>query len=194
MTYSNIWVPKVRPRAGALRPHLHHKQNPAEVTNLPVNVHIGTVSGNSGVYIGGRLTIFGLSSHSKSNSGFGDLGDSNVFYHSVSFVYDPDMIDTPIDDRDVHVLQQYPPKGDSSITNIGVGTVWVNTLQQNAGTFIGSTNITGMDSHEKQNVGSGQTYGNQNINTKSVNVTNDQDFVDAAIFDNDNKAGHFFNG
>lgn len=190
MTDSNVWVPKLRP----LRSRLDHRQNPAKVTNLPVNVHIGNVTGNSGVYIGGRLTICGLSAHSKSNSGFGDLGDANIFYHSVSFVYDPDMVDTAIDDRDIHMLQQYPSKSDSSITNIGVGTVWVNTLQQNAGTFIGSTNITGMDSHEKQNLGSGQTYGNQNINTKSVNVTNDQDYVDGTMLDNDNKASLFFNG
>ena len=165
---------------------------PEDVTNLPVNISVGNISGNSGIYVGKNVTIFGLSSHSKSNSGFGDIGDSNLFYKTVSYVYDPDVIDTPIDDRDIHILQQQPAKGkDLSQTNIGVGTVWVNTLQQNAGTFIGTTSITGMDSHEKQNLAHGQIFGNQNISYGDLNVTQDQDVIDAVMHDQDNKAGIF---
>ena len=194
MTQSNIWLPNIKPGSypPKVKQQLHQQQTPAQTTNLPsVNIHVGNVSGNSGIYIGGTLTVFGLSSHSKTNSGFGSIGDSNTFYRCVSVVYDPDLVDTPIDDRDIHILQQAPPQG---ATNIGVQSVWVNTLQQNAGTFIGSTNVTGMDSHQKQNLGSGQVFGNHNVNCASVNMTNDQDYIDGNMLDNDNKAGVFFNG
>lgn len=192
MNASNIWT-STTSAAHAPSMRRQHRE-PNEVTTLPVNVTIGYVSGNSGVYIGGKLTVFGLSAHSKSNSGFGDIGDSNVLYQCVSYVNDPDVVDTPIDDRDVHVVRPTPSENDASLTNIGVGTVWVNTMQQNAGTFIGSTNISGMDSHEKQNLGSGQVFGNQNLNCQSLNLTNDRDVIDGIIRDDDNKAGVFFNG
>lgn len=165
---------------------------PQDVTNLPVNINVGNISGNSGIYVGKSVTLFGFSSHSKSNAGVGDIGNSNLFYKSVSYVYDPDVIDTPIDDRDVHILQQQPAKGkDLSQTNIGVGTVWVNTIQQNAGTFIGTTSITGMDSHEKQNLAHGQIFGNENMAYGGLYLTQDQDVIDAVMHDEDNKAGIF---
>ncbi|QQE77442.1 hypothetical protein GI364_16000 [Alicyclobacillus sp. SO9] len=163
-----------------------------QTTNLPVNIQVNTVSGNSGIYLGSTNTVCGVSAHSKSNMGFGSIGSSNMFVDNVSFVHDPDIIDTPIDDRDTHILHP----GDrpaSETTRIGVGRLDVNTLTQNSAVFMGTANITGMDSHEKQNLAHGQIYGGWNIGAGNQNMTVDNDWIDAPIFDQDYKGGVFLN-
>jgi|GEM_PF-2318498 len=169
-------------------------ENPGtgETTHLPVNISVGNISGNSGIYLGGRIAISGFSAHSKTNNGFGDAGNANTFYHNLSYVYDSDVIDTPIDDRDVHILQQ-SPQAMQGVTNVGVGQLMVNTMQQNSGSFLGTTTITGMDSHEKENFGSGQVYGDWNVLYGNINTTYDSDAIDGVMNDQDNKSGIFFN-
>lgn len=158
---------------------------------LPVNIQIHTVSGSSGIYFGGQIVVSGISSHSKSNAGLGAIGSSNTLYRNFSYVYDPDIIDTQIDDRDTHIFN--PQTAPNVPTQIGVGAVSVNTMTQNSGVFMGTTNITGMDSHEKQNFGSGHIWGNWNLETGNQSISMDSDTVDAWIQDQDYKAGVFLN-
>lgn len=159
---------------------------------LPISLQVTTISGNSGVYIGHYNVVFGLSRHSKSNSGFGSIGSHNAVFRNVNIVYDPDVIDTPIDDRDVHIyapVHTHAPG--QQVTNVGFDTINVATITQNSGIFVGDVTITGLDSHEKENVGSGTVYGNQNVEFENINCVYDSDVIDTPINDQDMKAGVF---
>lgn len=160
------------------------------VQPLPINLTVHTVSGNSGLYIAQHNVVFGISSHSKSNEGFGSVGSHNAVFRNVNLVYDPDVIDTPIDDRDVNV---YAPQevAQPQVANIGFDTINVATITQNSGIFVGDVKITGLDSHEKENLGNSKIYGNQNAEFQNFNCTYDSDVIDTPINDQDMKAGVF---
>lgn len=64
-------------------------------------IQVGQIASASGVF-NGTNSQFGWSTHSKANSGFGTVsGNKCLVYKNISIAYDPDLIDTPIDDRDV---------------------------------------------------------------------------------------------
>lgn len=64
-------------------------------------ISVGSIASASGVF-NGTNSQFGWSTHSKTNSGFGTVsGNKCLIYRNFSMVYDPDIIDTPIDDRDL---------------------------------------------------------------------------------------------
>ncbi|QSO48270.1 hypothetical protein [Alicyclobacillus mengziensis] len=156
----------------------------------PINIAVNTISGNSGVYFAKQNVIFGVSSHAKSNVGLGSIGSHTLVSRTLSMVYDPDVIDTPIDDRDtnVYVHRQAPTP---QVTNVGFNTVNVGTITQNSGIFAGDVKITGFDSHEKENLGGSKIYGNHTIEYSNVNYTHDSDVVDTPINDQDIKSGVF---
>lgn len=159
--------------------------------NYAVRLTVNTVSGNSGIYFGNTNVIFGVSSHSKRNVGIGDVGSGNYLYRNCGVVYDPDTFDTPIDDRDVHVYAPHYDRSASNVLQSHVQSLAVESLNQNAGIFIGDTAITGMDSHEKDNKGTGTIFGNQNLFCRDVNIVFDEDNFDFALDDRDNKSGVF---
>src|SRR5579875_1436220 len=125
--------------------------------NFPVNLQVGSVQSCSGVFIGAQNVTYGWSSHSKSNVGFGSVQSSNLIYRNFTVLQDQDSIDTPIDDRDVHVFTQTHRK--PQITNIGFQSMNVDSMAQNAGVFVGDSNLTGWDTHQKSNTGSGAISG-----------------------------------
>lgn len=62
---------------------------------------VNTMETNSGIFVGTNLQ-YGWSSHSKSNAAFSGIsGNDNEVTRNVNVIYDDDMIDTPIDDRDI---------------------------------------------------------------------------------------------
>lgn len=61
---------------------------------------VNTIGPNSGIFVGTNLQ-YGWSSHNKTNASFSGLGDHSEVSRNVNVIYDNDMIDTPIDDRDV---------------------------------------------------------------------------------------------
>ncbi|MCF8565409.1 hypothetical protein LLE49_11845 [Alicyclobacillus tolerans] len=165
-----------------------------KATRMPgINIAVNTLSGNSGVYVSKQNVVLGVNSHSKSNSGLGSLGSHTSVYRTVNIVYDPDFIDTPIDDRDTNVYVQHQSP-QPQVTGISFDTVHVGTITQNAGIFTGDVKITGLDSHEKENLGGGKIYGHHNVEVQSINYTHDTDFIDTPINDQDNKAGIFISG
>lgn len=105
----------------------------------------------------------------------------------MNYVYDPDVIDTPIDDRDVKIYQQTAGAATQGITQIGFQTMNVATVTQNAGIFVGDVKITGFDSHSKSNNGQGAANGNQNLFLENMNITFDSDAIDTPIDDRDAK-------
>ena len=75
-------------------------------TNLIVRfdrIVVNSIQTNAGVFVGTNLQ-YGWSSHSKSNASISDIyGDGNEFRQNVNVLCDNDVIDTPIDDRDLFV-------------------------------------------------------------------------------------------
>ena len=150
------------------------------------NITVNSIERNSGIFIGQRNCAVGWSAHGKSNNIYDSIGDSNQIVQNLSLLIDPDMIDTPIDDRDQHIILETPDL-ESKITNIDLQAVNVNSIIQNAGVFVGKTTITGMESHEKSNTGSGDTYGEKNLSLFNQNFNFDPDMIDAIMNDQDFK-------
>lgn len=162
---------------------LHRQEQPLVLT-------VGSISENSGVYVARQNVAFGISSHRKVNNGLGAIGDGNVLRSNAFVVYDPDAIDTPIDDRDV-ILYAYPAAHPTTaapdVTNIGFDTINVATISTNSGVFVGDVKIAGLDSHSKTNNAQGSTGGNRNLQMQNVNYVYDADAVDAPMDDRDVK-------
>lgn len=154
---------------------------------VPIMVCIGMVSGNSAVYIAERNVVLGVSSHSKTNNGFGSIDSNNILRGNLNLVYDCDVVDTPIDDRDVKIFQNNHHPSDSKVTQVAFGSINVATMTQNSGVFVGDVQITGLDAHTKQNMSQGSTYGNSNIETHNFNYLHDSDVMDTPIQDQDFK-------
>lgn len=67
------------------------------------NINVNSIESSSGVFIGPNVQ-WGWSSHMKRMNGFGTVtGMLNRISHSVNVIYDNDLIDTPIDDRDIMI-------------------------------------------------------------------------------------------
>lgn len=153
-----------------------------------IMICVGIITGNSGVYISEKNVIFGISSHSKSNNGFGSIGSNNLLYRSINLVYDSDFIDTPIDDRDVKIYQNNQTEATTpKITQVTFDSINVATMSQNSGVFVGDVKITGLDSHSKQNSAQGTTNGHRNIEMQNLNCVYDSDVIDTSIQDQDVK-------
>ncbi|MCL6454723.1 MAG: hypothetical protein K6T78_14045 [Alicyclobacillus sp.] len=156
----------------------------------PVVITVGDISDNSGVYVARQNVVFGISSHKKVNSGLGSVGDGNLLYRNAFVVYDPDWIDTPIDDRDVNIYQNQTSERAGTgpnVTQVGFDTINVATLSTNSGIFVGDVKITGLDAHGKTNNAQGSTDGNRNLQMQNLNYIFDADAVDAPIDDRDVK-------
>ncbi|MDF2721249.1 MAG: hypothetical protein K0Q59_924 [Paenibacillus sp.] len=62
---------------------------------------VNAMETNSGIFVGTNLQ-YGWSSHSKTNAVFSGIsGEGNEVNRNINVIYDDDLIDTPIDDRDV---------------------------------------------------------------------------------------------
>jgi hypothetical protein len=157
-------------------------------TNIIIggDIRVNTIGRNSGIFIGERNVAIGWSAHGKSNSVFGSIGDSNLVSNNFSLLIDPDLIDTPIDDRDQHIFFEKAGRQEEK-TNIDINALNVTSIAQNAGIFIGEGKINGMESHEKENSAMGSISGEKNLSINNVNLNNDPDIIDAIINDQDNK-------
>ncbi|MCF8568072.1 hypothetical protein LLE49_25435 [Alicyclobacillus tolerans] len=153
----------------------------------PVMLCVGTITGNSGVYISERNVVFGISSHSKSNNGFGSIDSNNLLHRNINLVYDSDFIDTPIDDRDVKIYSDNQTPSNPKMTQVAFDSINVATMSQNSGIFVGDVKITGLDSHSKQNSAQGTTYGHKNVEMQNLNYVYDSDTIDTPIQDQDFK-------
>lgn len=72
---------------------------------------------------------------------------------------------------------------------INLGMVNVSVVMQNAGVFIGITNVSGWDGNQKLNLAQGAMYGQFNWATGNVHYTFDgYEFIDGVIFDQDIKS------
>lgn len=150
------------------------------------NISVNSIQRNCGIFIGEKNSAVGWSAHGKSNNVFNSIGDSNLLVQNLCLVIDPDFIDTPIDDRDQHIIFD-TPEHDIQKTNIDIQAININAMIQNSGVFAGHTAITGMESHEKANTATGDTYGEKNLSIGNASLNYDPDLVDTIINDQDFK-------
>jgi hypothetical protein len=151
------------------------------------NINIQTMQRQSGVFIGERNNAVGWSTHGKENNVIGNIsGQSNLLFHNISILNDPDFIDTPIDDRDINISFENPDD-EKSTTTFTLESLNVNTMEQNSSVFLGKAHVTGMDANEKSNSSQGGTFGNKNQFLNNLNINYDQDVIDANIDDRDFK-------
>ncbi|MDR6997628.1 hypothetical protein [Neobacillus niacini] len=158
------------------------------------DINVKTMQRQSGIFIGDRNNAVGWSAHGKDNSVIGSIGGtSNYLFHNILILNDPDYIDTPIDDRDIHFsFENYGEE--EHTTNLDLESLNVNTMYQNSSVFVGKGHITGVDGNEKANYSQGGLFGDHNHLLNNVNLNNDQDVVDAIMNDQDIKIANINKG
>lgn len=141
------------------------------------------IEASSGIFMGKNYAI-GWSAHTKVNTGFGDAGNSKVS-NNVNIVFDNDIIDSPIDDRDFIVTDASSPESIDH-TAINFNKIDALSLNTNSSISIGENSQMGWDSHGKSNVANGTFFGDSNT-SGNVNIVVDNDLVDSPINDQDFK-------
>ncbi|MFC3885535.1 hypothetical protein ACFOU2_19485 [Bacillus songklensis] len=150
------------------------------------DIHVQTMQRQSGIFIGERNTAIGWSAHGKENRVIGSIsGQSNLLLHNMLILNDPDIVDTPIDDRDMNLHLEHPD--DDHTTNLTLESVNVNAMSHSNSINLGKGYINGMDSNDKVNYSLGNLFGSKNHLKNNVNIVNDQDGVDGIIEDQDIK-------
>lgn len=157
--------------------------------NFTGNINVQTMERQSGIFIGEQNSAIGWSTHGKENSVIGKIsGKSNFLFRNISILIDPDIIDTPIDDRDIHIALENSCA--EKTTNLNLTSLNVNGMQTGSALFVGKGHVTGMDANQKSNASQGNLNGNKNRLAHNVNITNDQDCIDGMIDDRDIKIAH----
>lgn len=150
------------------------------------DIRVQTMQRQSGIFIGERNIASGWSSHSKENRVIGNIsGQSNLLQHNISILNDPDIVDTPIDDRDINLTLDN--QNDDHTTNFTLESLNVNAMSHSNSICIGKSHINGMDANDKTNYTQGNLYGSKNQLINNVNINHDQDVVDGIINDQDIK-------
>lgn len=140
---------------------------------------VNSIDAASAIFFGGTNVANGWSSHSKSNNGFGQSSQSH--HTSLSVIYDQDVIDAPIDDRDHFIIANEKNRATSS--QISLEDIQVNALEANSSISIGEVSQEGWSSHFKTNSGQGSHKG-VNISEGGQSTIVDNDVVDAPIKSN----------
>lgn len=143
-------------------------------------ININSIITNSGVFIGNNQAS-GWTLQTKVNNGFG--GGGGTIIGNTNIVIDNDVIDAPVDDRDLIITNQSQTnkeQTDSQITLIHFNEVNVNALNRNCSIAIGENDQTNWTSHNKNNYGNGILSG-KNLAGRNLNIIRDDDVIDAPI-------------
>lgn len=139
---------------------------------------VNAIDTNSGIFFGNKNIANGWSSHSKSNNGFGDASNSTI--RSINLIMDNDLIDSPIDDRDVFITNHQ--HNAETVTSVDLHDMQINALDTNSTVSMGEIEQTGWSSHAKANSGGGRHKG-VNI-SRDFTIIHDEDYIDVPIQDN----------
>ncbi|MDN3016988.1 hypothetical protein PH210_12380 [Paenibacillus sp. BSR1-1] len=155
--------------------------------NFIGGINVQTMQRQSGIFIGENNNAIGWSAHGKENYVIGNIsGQSNFLYQNTSILLDPDLVDTPIDDRDINLSFDFPGE-ENQASSINLDSINVNTQLDNSSVFVGKGHVTGMDANQKANYSQGSLFGNSNQLLNNFNLNYDQDTIDALIEDQDIK-------
>ena len=148
------------------------------------NLSVTSIGSSSGIFIGKNNAI-GWSAHGKSNQGLGYVNGKVV--KNTNLVYDNDLIDSPIDDRDLIVDNDtcFSPEVKKA-ANITFDEINVTSLANNAAVSVGNNRQSGWDAHSKTNTGIGPYY-DDSVTCNNISVIDDADIIDSPINDQDIK-------
>ena len=155
-----------------------------------IQINFGTLTiyhlrSSCGVFMGTNCAN-GWSAHTKSNSGMGSVSDG-IVSNNINIVFDNDVIDSPIDDRDIIISNTTcADKNNGGTTAINFDSIDAITVTSNSSISIGENCQNGWDSHSKINFGNGSFIGST-LAEGNVNLLVDNDLVDSPINDQDFK-------
>lgn len=160
----------------------------AEKDDIKINFGTLTVynlKSSCGVFMGTNCAT-GWSAHSKSNSGMGSATDC-IVSNNINIVFDNDVIDSPIDDRDL-IINNTACSGQNSAgtTAINFDSIDAIAVTGNSSIAIGENSQNGCDSHNKTNSGNGSFVGST-LAQGNINLLVDNDLIDSPINDQDFK-------
>jgi len=153
-------------------------QNRTDDTHINFQyITVQSVGQSSGIFIG-RNNAIGWSAHSKNNQGLGTA--KGKVMQSVNLVYDNDLVDSPIDDRDFIVYNKlYFLTEMKETANITFDEINVTSLANNAAVSVGCNKQNNWDAHCKDNTG----ISDGSITCNNINVIEDADIVDSPVND-----------
>jgi hypothetical protein len=150
-------------------------------------INVNSITSNSGVFIGFNRSPY-WHVQAKQNNGFG-AASGGVFLGNTQIIIDNDLIDAPIDDRDLVMncaiedeKKKREPIQKESITLINFHSVNVNALNSNSTVAIGENDQPNWGSHNKSNYGSG-TLSGKNLSGKNLSIIHDDDLIDVTMSD-----------
>jgi hypothetical protein len=138
-------------------------------------IDVTNIDTASGIFVGTNYSN-NWSSHRKNNYGFGSVSNSNIYQNS-SYVVDNDIVDTPINQNTVNVIE----RGKNINNNkVEVLEIKINVIDTNSALSLGENELNGWSSHGKRNGGQGRFIG-EFQNTQNSGVIFDQDIIDTPI-------------
>ncbi len=146
-------------------------------------INVNSLITNSGIFIGMNHAS-GWHMQTKINNGFG--GGGGTIIGNTNIIIDNDVIDAPVDDRDI-ILSNHHKEGidtaESQVTLIHFNAVNVNALNRNSTIAIGENDQTNWTSHNKNNYGNGIISGKSTVG-RNLNIIHDDDVIDVPITSN----------
>jgi|LSQX01.3.fsa_nt_gb hypothetical protein len=155
-----------------------------------ININFGALTiyhlrSSCGVFMGTNNAT-SWSAHTKSNSGLGSVSDG-IVSNNINIVFDNDVIDSPIDDRDIVISNTTcSDKKSGGLTAINFDSIDAITVTSNSSISIGENRQDGWDSHSKMNFGNGSFVGST-LAEGNVSLLVDNDLIDSPINDQDFK-------
>ncbi|HEX7055826.1 MAG TPA: hypothetical protein VF260_01340 [Bacilli bacterium] len=141
------------------------------------HIHIGSIDTVSGVFIGTNQCI-GWSSHNKYNNGIGRAANVRLT-GNIILIRDNDVLDIPVDDRDVYLNQESRTLSNNEIDFTQIS---VNAINRNSTISVGENGQHNWSAHGKNNYGLGKITGLNSVR-QNANAINDSDMIDSPIED-----------
>lgn len=146
-----------------------------QLNNITVNI----ITNTAGVFVGPN-NQWGWSSHYKETDIITVRGNNNRARFNHNTIYDNDISDTHIDDKDI-MFNQTSYNGE---TILDLNSININNVNDNSGTFAGENNQFGWGAHSKTS-SVNAIRGINNYSSSYYNVIDDRDLIDAFINDPD---------
>jgi len=141
------------------------------------SIKVKSIDSSSGIFVSSNNYANNWTSQSKSNYGFGKVGENNVLTRCYTVVHDDDFIDSPMRDESTTVDIK---KSIAQKTDIDFKEIKIDELDSNAAISIGETAQQSWKSSSKNNFGNGKFVGRTNIPQNQSNI-NDSDIIDSPV-------------
>jgi len=149
-----------------------------KVDDIVINfqsITVKSIENSSGIFIGKNSAI-GWSAHGKSNQGLGSANGKIV--RSVNLVYDNDLVDSPVEHRDITIDNNMCLSTEVKETaNIAFDRINVTSLTSNSAVSVGQNKQSTWDAHSKANTG----ISGADLSLNNTSLIDDTDIIDSPI-------------